>query len=93
MRLELPGLIRLLGYGIALLGAGSLLPYLPLLPRLALLVGLAAGLYAEHRRSQLIPPPGPDHYFYCAVSLVCCPVQPGQPGAAGGQHPGRAAGS
>lgn len=56
MRLELPGLIRLLGYGIALLGAGSLLPYLPLLPRLALLVGLAAGLYAEHRRSQLIPP-------------------------------------
>jgi len=55
MTLELPRLIRLLGYGIALLGAGSLFPHLPLLPRLALLAGLAAGLYAERRSSPLVP--------------------------------------
>lgn len=55
MSLELPGLIRLLGYGIALLGAGSLFPHLPLLPRLLLLAGLAAGLFAERRTAPLVP--------------------------------------
>jgi hypothetical protein len=55
MTLELPRLIRLLGYGIALLGAGSLVPHLPLLPRLVLLAGLTAGLYAERRSSPLAP--------------------------------------
>lgn len=55
MILELPGLIRLLGYGIALLGAGSLFPHLPLLPRLVLLAGLAGGLYAERRTTPLVP--------------------------------------
>lgn len=55
MRLELPRLISLLGYGIALLGAGSLFPHLQLLPRLALLAGLAAGLYSERRAAPLIP--------------------------------------
>ncbi|MCB5247763.1 MAG: transglutaminaseTgpA domain-containing protein, partial [Candidatus Cloacimonetes bacterium] len=55
MSLELPRLIRLLGYGIALLGAGSLFPHLPLLPRLVLVAGLAAGLYAERRTAPLVP--------------------------------------
>lgn len=55
MSLELPRLIRLLGYGIALLGAGSLFPHLPLLPRLVLAAGLAAGLYAERRTTPLVP--------------------------------------
>ena len=55
MSLELPRLIRLLGYGIALLGAGSLFSHLPLLPRLVLVAGLAAGLYAERRTAPLVP--------------------------------------
>jgi len=55
MRLELPRLIRLLGYGIALLGAGSLIPHLPPMPRLVLLTGLTAGLYSERRSTPLVP--------------------------------------
>lgn len=55
MNLGLPGLIRLLGYGIALLGAVSLFLHLPLLPRLVLLSGLASGLYAERRTTPLVP--------------------------------------
>lgn len=55
MGLDLPRLVLLLGYGIALLGAGSLVPHLPLLPRLALLIGLLAGLLAERRARPFIP--------------------------------------
>lgn len=54
MGLDLPRLIALLGYAIALSGAASLFFHVPLLPRTVLLLGLAAGLLAERRSKPLI---------------------------------------
>ncbi len=65
MGLDLSRLITLSGYLCALLGGGSLFPYLPLTPRLVFLAGLAAGLAAQRRHHPLIP-----HLLLTAGSLL-----------------------
>lgn len=55
MGLDLPRLIILLGYLIALLGAIPLFPHLPLLPKLIFVAGMLTGLVNERRTTPLVP--------------------------------------
>lgn len=55
MTIDLPRLIALLGYIIAVTGFIPLYPHLPLMPRLLFLAGLAAGLASGRRGRPLVP--------------------------------------
>lgn len=65
MALGLSRLILLLGYAISFLGALSLFPYLPFLPRLVLVLGAIAGLVSERRARPLLLPS-----FLTAAALI-----------------------